>query len=74
MDLGVGEMGLTFCGKHPLLMTRTQVSNPGPMGPLVYLIFSLVVNQDMHKSLDECEFQPDNTELAALEYLKNRIS
>ena len=37
MDLGVGEMGFIFCGKHPLLVTRTQVSDPGPMGPLVPL-------------------------------------
>ena len=34
MDFGAGEMGFIFCGKHPLLM-RTQVSNPGPLGPLV---------------------------------------
>ena len=33
MDLSVGEMGFIFCGKHPLLVTRTQVSDPGPMGP-----------------------------------------
>ena len=37
MDLGVGEMGFIFCGTHPLLMTRIEVSNPGPKGPLVYL-------------------------------------
>ena len=36
MDLGVAEMGFLFCGKHPLLMTRTQVSDPGPMGPLIH--------------------------------------
>ena len=35
MDLGAGEMAFTFCGKHPLLVTRTRVSDPGPMGPLV---------------------------------------
>ena len=28
-------MGFIFCGKHLLLVTRTQVSDPGPMGPLV---------------------------------------
>ena len=35
MDLGVGEMGFIFCGYHPLLVTRIQVNDPGPMGPLV---------------------------------------
>ena len=33
--LGVGEMGFIFCGKHPLLVTGIQVSDPGPIGPLV---------------------------------------
>ena len=33
--LSVGEMGFLFCGKHPLFMTRTQVSDPGHKGPLV---------------------------------------
>ena len=42
MDLGFGEMGSIFCGKHPPLVTRTQVSDPGPMGPLVvvFLLWS----------------------------------
>ena len=35
MDLGVGEMGFIFCGKHPRFVTRTQVRDPGPMGHLV---------------------------------------
>ena len=35
MDLGVGEMGFICCGKHPVLVTRTQVSDPGPMDPLI---------------------------------------
>ena len=38
MELGVVEMRLIFCGKHPLLVTRTQVSDPGTMGHLVYLL------------------------------------
>ena len=29
------RMGIIFCGKHPLLLTRIQVSDPGPMGPHV---------------------------------------
>ena len=37
MDFRVKEMGFIFCGKHPLLMTRTQVNEPGPMGTLVIL-------------------------------------
>ena len=37
MDLGVGEMRYISCGKHPLLVIRSQVSNPGPMGPLVFV-------------------------------------
>ena len=28
-------MGFIFCGKHPLLMTSIQVSDPGSKGPLV---------------------------------------
>ena len=31
------RMGFIFCGKH-LLMTRIQVSNQGPMGPLILSI------------------------------------
>ena len=34
IDLSVAEMGFILCGKYPLLMTRTEVSDPGPMGPL----------------------------------------
>ena len=34
MDLGVGEMEFVFCGKHPFLMTGTQVGYPGPMDGL----------------------------------------
>ena len=29
------RMGFIFCGKHPLLLTRIQVSDSGHMGPLV---------------------------------------
>ena len=32
MDLGVGEMGLIFCGKHPLFVARIKVSDPEPKG------------------------------------------
>ena len=35
MNLGVEEMGFIFCGKHPLLMTRTQVRDPRHMDPIV---------------------------------------
>ena len=38
MDLGVGEMRFTFCGKHHLV-TRTRVRGPGFMGPL--LLFNI---------------------------------
>ena len=34
MDLGAGEIGFIFCGKHPLIMTKIQVSYRGPNGPL----------------------------------------
>ena len=30
------RMGFIFCGKHAIGMTRIQVSNPGPKGPLAY--------------------------------------
>ena len=36
MDLGVAEMGFIFLGKHPFLITRTEVSDPGPMGPHIH--------------------------------------
>ena len=32
--LNCWRMGFTFCGKHPLLLTRFQMSDPGPMVPL----------------------------------------
>ena len=35
MDLDVVEMGFIFCGNHPLLMTKIQVSDAGPKGSLV---------------------------------------
>ena len=41
MNIGVGEIGLIFCGKHPLFVTRTKVSDPGPTGPLV-LYYSII--------------------------------
>ena len=51
MDLSVGEMGFIFCGKHPLLVSRTQVSDPGPNDPLVskieYLICFLLLTIDV---------------------------
>ena len=34
------KMGLISYGKHPHLVTRTQVSNQGPMVPPVYLIWA----------------------------------
>ena len=40
MDLSVREMRLIFCGKHPFLMTRIQVSDTGPKGPLA-VVFCL---------------------------------
>ena len=30
MDLGIGEMGFIFYDKYPFLLTRPQVSDPGP--------------------------------------------
>ena len=36
MDLGVAEMRFISFGKHPLLMTRTGVSDPGLKGPLIH--------------------------------------
>ena len=34
MDLDVGKMGFILYGEHPLLVTRTRVRDPGPMGQL----------------------------------------
>ena len=42
MDLGVGEMGFIFCGKHHLLVTRTQVSDSGHMDPHVSFTLNLL--------------------------------
>ena len=38
-----------FCGKHPLLVTRIQVSDPGPKCPLVRLVPFMCIN---HKNED----------------------
>ena len=38
MDLGVGEMGFIFCGKHPLLVIESQVSDSRLMGSLILFI------------------------------------
>ena len=40
------RMGFIFCGKH-LLMTRIQVSNQGPMGPLVHSIDGRKIEEDI---------------------------
>ena len=36
MNLGFEEMVFIFCGQHPLLVTRIEVRDLGPKGPLVY--------------------------------------
>ena len=41
-ELKCWRMGMIFCGKYPLLLTRIQVSNAGPMDPFVYLPRGLV--------------------------------
>ena len=45
MDLGVEEIGFIFCGKRPLLLTRTQVGDPGPVYPLVFSYIGTVVER-----------------------------
>ena len=60
MDLGVGEMR-----KHPLLVTRTQVSHPGSMGPLVLkkqmrqggFLFNLLFSRKQNRELFFFEIQ-----------------
>ena len=37
MDSGVGEKGFIFLWLTSILVTRIQVSEAGPMGPLDYL-------------------------------------
>ena len=34
------RMGIVLCGKYAFLLTRIQVSDPGPMGPLVIQVFT----------------------------------
>ena len=36
------RMGCIFGGKHPLLLTRIQMSNPGPMGSHVFNCWCLI--------------------------------
>ena len=36
------RMGFIFGGKHPLLLTRIQMSNPGPMGSHVFNCWCLI--------------------------------
>ena len=31
------DLSLIFCGEHPLNLAMIQVSDPGPIGPLVFL-------------------------------------
>ena len=45
MDLSVGEMEFKFCGKHHLLMARSQVKDPMPNGPSCLLICHAVPNK-----------------------------
>ena len=39
-------MGFIICDQHPLFVTRTQVSDPWSMGPLVLLCSTLCVNSN----------------------------
>ena len=34
------ENGIYICGKHPLLLTNIQASDPGPMGP--FFVFKII--------------------------------
>ena len=43
------EMGFIFCGQHPLLVTRSQMSDPGPMGPLVSFAPTCLINSIIHE-------------------------
>ena len=50
MDLGVGEMGFIFCGKHSLFVPRTQVRDSGRAhGPSCYIMppFSVIMNKKL---------------------------
>ena len=48
--LDVGKMGFIFCGKIPLLVIRTQVSDPGLMDPLVSVCVGRREDQNNTKS------------------------
>ena len=50
--LGVEEMGFIFCGQHPLLVTRTQVSDPGPIG--LALLLLLLCHGSFKVTTDTC--------------------
>ena len=44
-------MRIIFCGKHPLLLTRIQVSDPGPMCILLFKLCIMAVHiLKMHAS------------------------
>ena len=47
MDLGIGEMGFIFCGKHPLLKIRIQVGDLGSKGPLIFVLANSVDPSEM---------------------------
>ena len=36
------ENGIYICGKHPLLLTKIRVSDPGPLGPFVLSFFQIL--------------------------------
>ena len=64
MKKGVGKMGFIFCGRHPLLVTRTQVRDPWPMGHLVLDIPRL--------AFEEC-LEPSHSELYLVENNRHSI-
>ena len=45
------RMIFIFCGKHPILMTRMQVSDLGPMCPLVYSFTRHIVSSFVKESV-----------------------
>ena len=59
MDLGVEEMGSVICGKHPSLVTRTHVSDPGHMGSLDFFPESSHVGYQIYGNEAENTVQAD---------------
>ena len=56
--LNCGRIGFIFRGKHPLLVTRIQVSDPGPKDPLVFQKYAIAHCNQVFEARTSSERSP----------------